>query len=100
MPRAGIGWDGYFATCGQKARAKYPKFEFFTCDVGFFDNKYQSKFDVIILSQMLWYVLDDLTNVFENLSKYLREDGHLVITQAFFKGQQKYGREIMTDMTD
>ena len=78
-----------------KARAKYPKFEFFTCDIRFFDNKYESKFDVIILSQMLWYVLDDLTNVFENLSKYLCVDGHLIITQAFFKGQQKYGREII-----
>jgi len=78
-----------------KARAKYSEFDFFACDIRSFDNKYENKFDVIILSQMLWYVLDDLTNVFENLSKYLRVEGHLIITQAFFKGQQKYGREII-----
>ena len=44
---------------------------------------------------MLWYVLDDLKNVFENLSKYLRVDGHLLVSQAFFKERQKYGCEMI-----
>ncbi len=43
----------------------------------------------------LLHILGDFTNVFEILSKYRFVESHLLITQAFLKGQQKYRREII-----
>jgi SAM-dependent methyltransferase len=78
-----------------KAKAKYSNFDFYVSDIRVSKKKLQNQYDIVILSQMLWYILDDLTDVFKNISKYLHDDGILIITQAFFKEQQKYGRDII-----
>ncbi len=51
-------------------------------------------YDVVILSQILWYILRDLPTVFYNCAKLLAPDGHLIIQTAFID-DQKYGRDIV-----
>lgn len=50
--------------------------------------------DVIVLNQMLWYVLDKLDTVVENCRDMLVYDGYLIISQAFLRGEQRYGADI------
>lgn len=59
-----------------------------------------SWYSVIILSQVLWYVMDQLPGVFKNTLTFLRRHpefvprGYLVIQMAFLDNQE-YGREIV-----
>lgn len=54
----------------------------------------QGRWDVVILNQTLWYVLDRLPAVFENALTLLAPHGHLIIQMAFLDNQE-YGREIV-----
>ena len=54
----------------------------------------EKKFDLVILSQLLWYVLDSISNVFENCFSLLKSNGKVVITQAFLTSEQIYGADI------
>jgi SAM-dependent methyltransferase len=51
-------------------------------------------YDVVVLSQILWYVLERLPTVFDNCSSMLVPHGHLIIQTAFLD-QQGYGRGIV-----
>jgi SAM-dependent methyltransferase len=55
---------------------------------------YCDHYDVVVLSQILWYVLDKLPDVFDNCSKLLVPGGHLIIQTAFLD-RQEYGRDIV-----
>lgn len=78
-----------------KAKEKFPDFHFILSDIRSCDKKYKNRFDLIIVSQMLWYILDDLEAVFNNVDQYLNENGYVVVTQAFFKEKQRYGADII-----
>ena len=47
------------------------------------------KFDVVILNQLLWYVLEDLDSVFANVHELLNQDGKLLIVMHL--RIQRYG---------
>ena len=46
------------------------------------------------MSQILWYILEELVQVFANVDKLLKNDGFLIWVNAFLK-EQRYGREII-----
>lgn len=50
-------------------------------------------FDFVVLGQCWWYMLHALDQVIVNASVMLKDDGYLVVSQAFLK-EQNYGREI------
>lgn len=50
------------------------------------------KFDVVIMSHMLWYILDDLDKAVTNCIRLTKTGGLFVISQAFLR-EQLYGRE-------
>jgi len=52
------------------------------------------KYDVIILNQLLWYILESLSKTFENCFSLLKSGGRIVISQAFLRTSQKYGKDI------
>jgi len=57
--------------------------------------------DLVICSQIFWYVLPELQSVFSEISRVLRPNGSLVVIQQFYQpDQQKFGTEIMTDPDD
>jgi len=53
-----------------------------------------SKFDVIILNQVLWYILERLLIALINCHRALNDGGHLILSQAFLKDCQRYGADI------
>lgn len=76
------------------AKNNFPDITFFQGDVRSLDslnNIISNKFDVIIINQMLWYIVEEFDSVILNLSKFLDTKGYLIISNAFMKNQ-KYGK--------
>ena len=91
--------DGYEVTgCDissvalSKASALFPQLRFEQWDIGdqSLCKRVTEKFDVVILNQLLWYVLEDLDSVFANVYELLNQDGKLLIVNAFAR-IQRYG---------
>jgi len=84
-------------TAVERAWAKFPRLFFFRLDITAPVEDchfYRSNYDVAILSQMLWYVMDKLPGVFANCARLLTPGGHLIV-QAAFLDNQEYGRDIV-----
>jgi len=83
-------------TAIEKAKTNYSGINFISgniVDKSFTDNFH--KVDLIIFNQILWYILPDLNICLSNAYNMLKPNGHLLITHAFLKSEQKYGREIV-----
>lgn len=80
----------------ERAQAHHPAFEFHVGDIRKTDVRRlgTKRFDAVILSQVLWYVLDDIDQTVANCRHLLRRGGILVISQAFLRGPQRYGADI------
>jgi SAM-dependent methyltransferase len=95
-PRRVVSGLDISATAIIQARERFPGIEFHVGDVTNpklvpgFDRRY----DVVVLSQVLWYVLDRLPIVYANVMALLGPKGHLVIQNAWLDNQE-YGRDIM-----
>jgi len=76
-----------------KAQKLYPNLHFRCADITLSNFSFYKKSEVVILSQLLWYILKSLPTVFDNCFSLLSENGSLIITQAFLRSQ-KYGVEI------
>jgi SAM-dependent methyltransferase len=81
-------------TAVTKAKTLFPDLEFIAGDICSKKLKIKGKFDVVIMSQILWYILEKLPYVFENIDNLLRKDGYLIFVNAFLK-EQKYGKNII-----
>jgi len=84
-------------TAVQKARQRFPNLKFTQADitaVDFRDNHEPQQFDVVILNQVLWYILDSLPQVLLNMKHILRSDGYLLISNAFAR-EQRYGAQVI-----
>lgn len=51
-------------------------------------------YDIVILNQLLWYILYDIDQVFDNLRFLTDKNGKIFICNAFIDNQ-KYGKEII-----
>lgn len=79
------------------ARALHPSFTFYAGDIGGelpFPPSSVGKYDAVILSQLLWYILDRFDVAVGNALRLCAPGGLLVVTQAFLRGPQRYGAEI------
>ena len=90
-------------TAIKKARAVYGKdnisFEVMDIQKGYKNIK--EKFDLIVLSNIMWYILYDFEKIVNYLKNNLKNNGYLLIRQAFYKpGQQKYGNSIVCTPED
>jgi SAM-dependent methyltransferase len=56
---------------------------------------FKKNVDIVVISNLLWYVLNDLESMFHIALSYLRPGGVLIIQNAFFKQEQLYGREVI-----
>lgn len=86
-------------TAVRQARQRYPSLRFSPADIAHdhwpFMGSERQRYDVVILSQLLWYVLDRLDHALRNTVDLLRPGGVLVISQAFLREPQRYGAEII-----
>lgn len=83
-------------TAVKKAKFLFPDLDFLSGNIMSPSIETTIKYDVVILNQLLWYILEDLEIVFSNCRDLLHPDGKIIISQAFLKTpqDQKYGREI------
>lgn len=51
-------------------------------------------YKVVVLNQMFWYILSRFDSAMSNCYTLLQEGGLLVISHAFLRGEQRYGKEI------
>jgi len=81
-------------TAIKKAVKLFPSINFVKGDIS--NKRFNSdiKYDVVILNQMLWYILESLSGTFENCFSVLKPNGRMVISQAFLRAPQKYGKDI------
>ena len=81
-------------TAIQKSRMKYSNIEFCEKDIASHNFKYKKHVDVVILSQTLWYVLENLDVVIKNIFSMLNNNGFMIIQMAFLNNQN-YGKDII-----
>ncbi|MDO8674953.1 MAG: class I SAM-dependent methyltransferase [Candidatus Omnitrophota bacterium] len=81
-------------TAVAKAKKVFPHLNFVAADIGEVDLKHKASYDVIIMSQILWYVLEKLPQIFRNFKRLIKPSGHVVFVNAFLR-EQKYGRNIV-----
>jgi len=93
-------WTGVdiSVTATQQARGLHPGISFYPADITHspfpFMGSERCRYDVVILSQLLWYVLTKLDDTLSNAVALIRPGGVLIVSQAFLREPQRYGREI------
>lgn len=82
-----------------KAKNNFPEIYFDKHDILLAPTK--RKFDVIILSNLIWYVLHSFDDLLEHSVRSLNSDGGLVIFHnSFFKTGQKYAVDKVQEIED
>lgn len=75
-----------------RAKKLFPDVKFEVCDIR--KQFPKGRYDAVILNGILWYILDDLKDIFKKIEQKLDSGGYLIISQPFIKDQQ-FGREII-----
>ena len=83
----------------QQARERFPEYNFLVGDIQSPEISGEKKYDIVIFNQILWYILGNLNTAVLNAHKLLRPGGHFLISQAFLKGKQRYGAEIVDNFS-
>lgn len=81
-------------TAIKKARTLFPSLEFIVGDIRSEHLKVERKYDVVLMVEVLWYILEELHQVFVNIDDLLKDNGFLVFSNGFLR-EQKYGKEII-----
>ena len=81
-------------TAVAKAKKVFPHLNFVAADIGEVNLSHKASYDMIIMSQILWYILEKLPQIFKNFERLIRPGGHLIFINAFLR-EQKYGRDIV-----
>ena len=81
-------------TAIEKAKTLFPSLEFIVGDIRSECLNVGKKYDIVIMVEVLWYILEKLPQVFVNIDSLLKDGGFLVFSNGFLR-EQKYGREII-----
>ena len=75
------------------AKTNYKNMDFFQHNI---ENAFSNgmKYDIIIISNLLWYILNKLKECFDNCFDILSDDGTVIFLNAFLR-EQKYGKNII-----
>ncbi len=85
-------------TAIKKAQSLFPNLNFKVADISSELEKYKAV-DCVLLSEIMWYILDDLDQILSDLNKHFKGK-YLVINQVFYKGTQKYGTDYFTNLDE
>ena len=91
-----VGFD-ISPTAIKKANALFPHLNFELLDITspeLTEKKQPQSFEVIVLNQVLWYILESLPQVLKNISTLIRPNGYLLISNAFAR-EQRYGNDVI-----
>lgn len=91
-------------TATRKAREKYGHLgiDFKVMDIQKSLRSIRKKFDLIVMSQLMWYILPNFKKVVNHLAgKNLKRGGYLLVNQTFYRPEeQKYGKEFVSSIQD
>jgi len=79
-------------TAVEKAKSLFPALEFIVGDIRSEYLNVGKKYDIVLMVEVLWYILEKLPQVFANIDGLLKNKGFLVFSNGFPR-EQKYGRE-------
>jgi len=82
-------------TAVEKARSQFPHSTFQQGNICSKAFDVTTQYDAVILSQVLWYIVESLPTTLANCSKLLNSGGQLIFTQAFLKSPQRYAANII-----
>lgn len=82
----------------EKAKALFPDLDFEQANISTDLYKYKA-YECVMLSEIVWYILPDLKNLFDVLEKDFKGK-YLMVNQVFYKGTQKYGTEFFTNLNE
>ena len=87
-------------TAIEKARKKYPQCKFYIGDI--MDKKIYLEFkpDVIVMSEVTWYILDKIDDFIVFLKEKMKETYLIHLLTVYPKGIQKYGKDKFTDLKE
>ena len=91
-----VGWE-ISKTATSKAMKKFPLISFENKNI-MIDN-IDEKYDLVTMSEVIWYLLDSLEKVFEKINNALTDDGLLAIHQ-YFPSHQRFGNDIINGLED
>ena len=77
------------------AKQKFPNYNFFVNDITSRKKVTDKKFDIVIFNQILWYILEKLDDSIFNSHFILKKNGYFIISQAFLRSEQNYGKDII-----
>jgi SAM-dependent methyltransferase len=80
-----------------KASKLFPQLRFLHGDIRFLEGPHATQYDVVILNQLLWYILEELPQSLKNCMPLLTSRGKVVVSQAFPRTTLRYGTEICSD---
>ena len=104
FPKAHILATDISETAIKKAREenKGSDIEFRTLDIRTEYQNLKGEFDLVIMSQVIWYILPEFSTIIEHIKKnVLKKNGSLLINLTFYpQGTQTYGNEILSDIKD
>lgn len=83
-------------TAIQKAQQNFPDIHFMLHDISK-ETKSFANPSIVILSNILWYILEDIDCITKNVTNLfdpLNSNPYVIISNAFFKENQKYGTSI------
>jgi SAM-dependent methyltransferase len=81
-----------------RAEALYPHLSYDVADIS--SDRFplicidRERYDVVLLNQILWYILENFDNALNNALTMLKPGGLLIISQAYLRSEQKFGRDI------
>lgn len=90
-------------TAIRKAKEKYKDLGicFDVMDIQKEYKKISKKFDLIVMSEIMWYVLPNFEKIVSSFGKNLKKGGHFLIRQTFYQPRkQKYGNEVASSVED
>lgn len=64
----------------------------------YLENAHSQQFDLIIMREIIWYILDDLNLIYKGLK--LKFSGKYVLVELTFPKEQRYGREYFVGIDD
>lgn len=97
LPDTTVNGCDISSTAIKRAKTSFPHLRFTQIDISAPDFKEKNdpaQYDVVVLNQLLWYILEDLNRVMENVGHLLTPQGFLIVSNAFAR-EQRYGREII-----
>ena len=87
-------------TAIRMAASRFPDVQFSVMDAS--DLRFApDTFDLTVVSELLWYVLPNLKDVFAGIRRVTVRDGGIVFVQHFYQaGEQRYGNDVMETVAE